>query len=59
VVIDYLDVEGIAIPPDETHAELIVNPNAVLAGAVVLQRLQFVAWREPQIFQPFGCVKHG
>ncbi len=59
VVIGYFYVEGIALAPNEAHAVLIVDANAVLPGAVALQSLQFVAWRQPQIFQLFGCVEHG
>jgi hypothetical protein len=43
VVIRYLDVVRIAIPPGEAHAELIVDPYAVLACAVAVQRLKLVA----------------
>jgi hypothetical protein len=38
VVIRYLHVEGIAIAPHEAHAELIVDPNAMLADTVTMQR---------------------
>jgi hypothetical protein len=49
VVIRDLHLIGIAVPPNETHAELIVDPNAVLAQSVTAQLLQPVAERNAQI----------
>jgi hypothetical protein len=54
VVISYFYVEGIAIPPHEAHAELIIDPNAVLAFPATPQGLKPVAGRNSQIFQVFG-----
>jgi hypothetical protein len=54
VVIRYLYIEGIAVPPHEAHAELIVDPNAMLSDSVAAQLLQPVAVRNSQIFQPPG-----
>ncbi len=46
VVIDYLNISRAAIAPNEAHAELIVDADAVLAGSVTLERLQPVTrWR--------------
>jgi len=54
VVIRYFHVEGIAIPPHEAYAELIVDSDAMLSHAVPAQLLQPVARRNPQILQPAG-----
>src|SRR5271170_3906570 len=59
VVIGDLDLIGIAVSPSKAHAELIVDPNAVLTFAVVAQRLQPVTGRNSQILQSSGRVKHG
>jgi len=48
VVIRYLYIEGIAVAPHEAHAELIVDPNAMLSHPVVAQLLQPVAGRNSQ-----------
>ena len=50
VVVDNLDF-GIAIGPDETDAELIVDANTPLAGPVALERLEATARRTPQVLQ--------
>src|SRR5271155_5749508 len=54
VVIRYLYIVGIAVPPHKAHAELIVDPNAVLAFPVMAQLLQPVAGRNSQILHPHG-----
>ncbi len=59
MVIRDLDLIGIAVPPSEAHAELIVDPNAMLTFTVAAQRPQFVTGRNSQILQSSGRVKHG
>jgi len=54
VLIRYLYFEGIAFAPDEAHAELIVDPNAMLAFPVTMQLLQPVARRNSQILYSTG-----
>jgi hypothetical protein len=49
VVIRYLDIKGVTVPPDETHAELIVDSNAVLAFPVTVQLFETVARRNSQV----------
>ena len=58
MVIRYLYVEGIAVPPHEAHAELIVDPNTVLPRSAVAQLLKPVAVKDSQILQPPGRVEH-
>lgn len=45
---------GIAIPPDESDAVLIVDANAVAPGVSSLQGLQSVAGGRPEIIK-LGC----
>lgn len=45
VIVHDLYVESVPVPPDKTHTVLIVNPYAVLSGALPAQRLQSVAGR--------------
>jgi hypothetical protein len=40
---------GIAIPPHEAHAELVINGNTVLAFPVMAKLFQSVAARNSQI----------
>jgi hypothetical protein len=59
VVIRYFYVVGIAIPPHEAQAELLVDRNTVLAFTVMAQLFQSVSWRSSQILESGGCVEHG
>jgi hypothetical protein len=49
VVIDDLDLEGVAVSPFEAEAPLVVDPQAVLPGPITLQCLQMISWWHPQI----------
>jgi hypothetical protein len=51
MVVDDFHVEGVALPPHEADAILIIDPDAVLALALALQRLQPVSGRHAQIIQ--------
>jgi hypothetical protein len=49
VIIDNLDVQGIAGVPHETDAPLIVDPNAVLPSSVSMQCFQMIPGRRRQV----------
>ena len=51
VIIDDLDIRRAGTRPLETDAVLIVDSNAVLPPAISTQRLQPIAWRNPQLIQ--------
>jgi len=51
VVVDDLDVFGIRSTPAKADSELIVDSDAVLAGAIAFQRLQMIAGRHTQKLQ--------
>ena len=51
MVIDEFNLVGIAVLPDEAHAPLVVDPDAVLAEAIVDESLQLVTGRHGQSFQ--------
>ena len=53
VIIHDLNIMGVSIPPVETDAELVVDPNAVLALAISFEGFQ-VETRQVQIAQR-GC----
>jgi hypothetical protein len=46
VIVGYFNVINIAIPPNETDAELIVDANCVLTLSITGQRVQSVLWRQ-------------
>src|SRR5579864_2580890 len=53
MIVDNLDRESVVAPPDEANTELVVDPNAVLATPVALERFESVA-RQRQVVQPPG-----
>jgi len=56
VIIDYLDAVCVPILPNEAQSVAIIDPNAVLPGAVVFQWLQRVS-RRTKIVETPGSVK--
>ena len=58
MVIRYLHIKGVAFVPHETYAELIVDPDTVLARSIMAQRLQLIPRRQSQVFQSCGCEEH-
>ncbi len=51
VVVHDLDVLGSGRRPDEADPPPLVDPDAVLAGPVALERLQVIAWRDTKVVQ--------
>jgi hypothetical protein len=51
------DVFGIAVPPCEADAILIVDPDAVLPLSVAAQRLQPIARRNQKIREGRGAIE--
>jgi len=58
VVIHDLDVVRVVFTPDETDAELVVYPNAVLTLPVALEPFQTIARGTSQVEQADGGVQH-
>ena len=57
MVVDDFHVVGFVLPPHEADAVLIVDPDAVTALALPVQRLQPVSGRHPQIIQRHGGMQ--
>jgi hypothetical protein len=57
VIVNDLNLVGVALSPPETHAPLIVDPNAMLASPIAVQPLQSVAWRDAEIAEALGGVQ--
>ena len=57
VVINDFDILGPGGGPCEADAPLAVDANAVLAGAIIAERLQAVAWARLQVPQFRGIVQ--
>jgi hypothetical protein len=54
VVISDLHLQRVPVSPDEAETTPVVDPNAVLSGAVAFQCLQRVAWRTEIMKRPGG-----
>lgn len=54
MVIDQLNVFSAFIGPFETDSPLLVDSDAVRAGAVALQLLESIAWGDPQVAENLG-----
>ena len=58
MVVDNVDIFGAFQGPAEAEAELVVNADTVLAGAVAAQGFQTVSGWRFQIGQGYGGVEH-
>ena len=56
MVVDEFDVASAAGAPGEADAPLVVDADAVLAGAGADQLLQAIARRHPQVVDALGGV---
>ena len=57
MVVDDFHIVGVAIPPNEADAILIIDSDAVLAFALAVQSLQPVSGRNIQIIQRHGGMQ--
>jgi len=58
VVVDDLDVEGVAGTPDEADPPLLVHPDAELPGTFTLELFEAIRRGHPQVLQDRGRVEH-
>ncbi len=58
VIVNDLDVPGIATLKAETQAPLVVDAYAELTRALTLEKLEPVVRRHPQVLQSSGSVEH-
>src|SRR3546814_3403259 len=58
VVVDDLDIGGLRALPAKTHAELVVDANAVLTLAVAAQCFKAVARRDTQVVEASRSEEH-
>ena len=56
MIINNLDLEGIAVSPAKTDSPLVIDANTVLAGAVAFELLQAVAGWDPEIVELLGGI---
>lgn len=58
MVVDDLDVLGIAVLPGEANAELLVHPDAVLSFTIARERFELVPGRDAKIAEVFSGVEY-
>ena len=54
MVVSDLDVIGISVNEPKADAPLVIDPDAVLTGAISFQRFEPISWRHPEIIQRLG-----
>ena len=57
MVVDDLDLIGASVAPDEANSELVIHPDAMLAGPVADQRFQVTAWVEAKVVKRDGGMQ--
>ncbi len=57
MIINNLHVVDVTFYPTETNTPLVVDADAVLPLTIALQRLQVIAWRNPQIVEHSGAME--
>jgi hypothetical protein len=58
VIVNHLDIVGVAVAPGETDAPLVIDADAVLPCPVATQSFQPVARRRPEVIKRCGGVQH-
>lgn len=58
MIVDDLDVKGIAVLPTETDPPLVINTDAVLSGAIALELVEPIARWHAEVINRLGGV-HG
>jgi hypothetical protein len=58
VVIPYLNVIGVTVPPPETDTPLVVDAYAVFTNAMTLELLEPVSRRQSQVSQSLRRIKY-
>jgi len=58
VIVGDLNLEGVALPPDEANPPLVVDPNAVLALTISKEFLEAISRRNAQVCQGTRCLQN-
>jgi hypothetical protein len=59
MVVNDLDIIGLALSPDEADAPSIIDPDAVLTFSISRKPPQPVAGWRPEIRENFGGIQNG
>jgi hypothetical protein len=57
VIVNDLDIVGIAASPDKANPSSIIDADAVLTFSVAFQRFQAIPWRNQQVSPGSGAVE--
>ena len=58
MIVDYFNIVSIAVFPDKTYSELVIDPNCMLPRSVICQGMQLVARGDLQIAELCGRIEH-
>ena len=58
MVVDNLDVIGVAIAPRKADAPAVIDPNAILSRSIPCQLFQAIGRRNLQIIEGMRIVEH-
>jgi hypothetical protein len=58
VIVDDLDIVGVAAAPTEANAELVVDADAMLTDALACKFLKSVGWWDLEVGEGGGGVEH-
>jgi len=58
VVVDDLDVMGVAAEPSEANSELVVDTDAVLTDTIASKFFKSIGRRHPEVCKCGGGVEH-
>jgi hypothetical protein len=58
VVVNDLDILRTSIHPNEADAPLLVYPDAMLAGSIILEGFKVIVRGHVQVAQHLGVVQH-
>jgi hypothetical protein len=58
VIVDDLDIRRVPVSPTETNAPLVVDSDAVAAGAVAAEPFQAIARRDAKVIERSRVVQH-
>ncbi len=56
MIVDDLNLVGVAIPPTKADAPLLVHANTVLAGSIATELLQSISRRHAEVTELLGRV---
>jgi len=58
VIVGYLHIVGVALPPLKANAPPVIDPNAVLSRSLSRHFLQVIRRWNPKVIERDGIIEH-